>query len=259
MRKQDSHKTITVVPNGLGGLGLWAGSDHYGFFSALRRAPFSFPAAGLQKISRIAFSDIPGFQEDRFLLEYNSGSKDCMVVLDQLPEELKTHKLEKVSPFGTCLRYLDLFRREPSSMLLPLALPLGISLVMTLFGLWSDLFLRNIDVLNFFARPGCDAGCVERVLRLHSLVGMLFLIQFFLLLMPFSFLFFHAPRYRYAFNVRITQMYSITTAIIGVFVFAQLMVFFPFKQYSRFLALGLDPKVERLLSHLNEAKEKTLP
>jgi hypothetical protein len=230
------------VPRGLRGLGLWAGSDHYSLVSAFRRATFSIPVSGVQRVSRIAFSDIAGFQEDRFLVEYNSGQKDCLVILDSLPAELKDHKIEKLSPFGACLRYLDLFRKEPSSMLLPLALPIGIALVMTLFGVWSDLFLRNSDVLSFFARPGCDAGCVERVFRLHSLVGMLFLIQLFLLLMPFSFLFIHAPRYRYAFNVRITQMYSITTAVIGVFVFAQLMVFFPFKQYTRFIALGWIPR-----------------
>lgn len=250
---------IEVVPHGLGGLGLWAGSDHYGLVAAFQRAPFSFPASGVQKIFRIAFTEIPGFQEDRFLVEYSSGRKDCMVILDALPAALKDEKLEKVSPFGACLRYLELFRREPSSLLLPLALPLGITVVMMLFGFWSDLVLRNPEVLGFFARPGCDVSCVEKVLRLHSLVGMLFLIQFFLLLMPFSFLFFHAPRYRYAFNVRITQLYSITTAVIGVFVFAQLMVFFPFKQYSRFLALGLNPKVERMLSHLNDPKEKNHP
>lgn len=258
MRKSESKK-FEIVPRGLAGLGLWAGSDHYGLREAFQRAPFQVPLEGVQRLSRIAFSEIPGFQEDRYLLEFNSGHKECIVFLDALPPELKDHKAERVSPFGACFRYLDLFRREPSAMLLPLALPVGIAAVMSIFALWNDLVLGSPEVLGFFARPGCDVNCVEKVLRLHSLVGMLFFIQIFLLLMPFTFLFFHAPRYRYAFNFRITQMYSITTAVIGVFVFAQLMVFFPFKQYSRFLALGLDPKVERMLSHLNEAKDKSHP
>lgn len=253
MKKTEKH--IKVTPSALGAIGFWAGADHYGLGSAVRRAPLLVPLDGVRRIFRIAFSDLPGFREDRFLLEYNSGDRECVAILECLPTELAGHRTEKLSPWGAVKRYLDLFRLEPTAMFLPLALPIGIVLVMMGFGLWSDFVLHNREVLGFFARPGCDAVCVEKVLRLHSLVGLLFFLQLFLLLTPFLFLFFHAPRFRYAFNFRITQTYSLATAILGVFVFAQLLVFFPFKQYGRFLALGLDPKVERVLHHLKDQKE----
>jgi hypothetical protein len=254
--KKTEAKTLRVEARGLNGLAFWAGSDHYSLLDACRRRPFQIPLTEVKRVLRIAFRDIPGFQEDRYLIEYFSGRKECMVILEALPPDLQlAHRPEKISPFGVIWKYLDLFRREPTAMLLPLALPLGIALVMTLFGFLSDLVLKNPDVLGFLARPGCEADCVEKVLRLHSLVGLLFIIQLFLLLMPFSLLFFHAPRYRYAFNVRVTQIYSVAAAVVGVFIFAQLVVFFPFRQYGRFVAMGLDPKVERLLIHLNEQKK----
>lgn len=252
--KKSEAKTLRVNPRGLQGLAYWLGSDHYTLLDAIRRAPMQIPVGEISRVSRIAFREIPGFQEDRYLVEYHSGRKDCMVILDELPADLPP-RLDKISPFGAARRYLDLFRREPTAMLLPLLLPLGIVLAMTLFSFLSDLVLKNPEVLGLFARPGCQADCVEKVLRLHSLVGLLFVLQLFLLLTPFSLLFFHAPRYRYAFNVRVTQIYSVTAAVVGVFIFAQLVVFFPFRQYGRFVAMGLDPKVERLLIHLNEQKK----
>jgi hypothetical protein len=251
-----SNKNIEVRPRGLSGLALWAGSDHYNILAAVRRDTFRCPASGVNKIYCVSFSDIPGFQEDRFLVEYDSGNKSCIIILNALPPELSGHRTVKISPAGAVRLYLQTFWREPSALALPLILPLMICLMMGLFGVWDELVLRNPDVMAFFARPGCDSGCVKKVLSLHSLVGLLFLIQFFLFLLPILFLFFQAPRYRSAFNYRVIQTYSVITAVIGIYVFGQLMVFFPFRQYSRFLALGMDPKVEKIFSHMKDQKEK---
>jgi hypothetical protein len=53
--------------------------------------------------------------------------------------------------------------------------------MMQLFGLWNEYVLHSDTILGFFARPGCDETCVRKVLSIHSLVGLLFFIQFFFL------------------------------------------------------------------------------
>jgi hypothetical protein len=122
-------------------------------------------------------------------------------------------------------------------------------------GIWSDEVLHNPDILSFFARPGCDTGCVRSVLSIHILVGILFFVQLMLLFMPILLLFFQAPRYRSALNYRMVQSYSVVTVILAAFLFVQLVAFFPFRQYGKFVGLGFDPKVVRLISNL-KAKNK---
>lgn len=238
-------KNIAVKPKALGGLVLWAGSDHYSIWDALRGRAFMLPISEINKIYRIKFSAIPGF-EDRFLIDYHSGQKTCLILVNQVPLGLGAVPESEISAAEAIGLYIRGFWKEPTALLLPLLLPLMICLMMGLFGLWDALVLKNPEVMSFFARPGCESGCVKKVLSLHSLVALLFLIQIFLLLLPIAFLFFQAPRYRTAFNYRMIQTYSVVTAVLGIYVFAQLMVFFPFRQYGRFVALGLDPKVEQI-------------
>jgi len=42
--------------------------------------------------------------------------------------------------------------------------------------------------------------------------------------------------------------------VVGFVILGQLMAFFPFRQYGRFLELGFDPKVERMISNLKQKK-----
>jgi hypothetical protein len=75
-------------------------------------------------------------------------------------------------------------------------------------------------------------------------------VQLSFVLLPIALLVFQAPRYRSAVNYRMIQGYSLATVVVGFVILGQLLAFFPFRQYGRFLELGFDPKVERMISNL---------
>lgn len=246
---------IVIKPGWVGAFALWAGSDQYGFAKALRREPHSLPADQVTNIYVIEANSIFGLGGTyRYAIEYISEQRECLVSVQELPHELVIREKIALHPIGAGLLFLKSCLREPSALLMPLALPVILASMMILFGYWNDYVLHNQEVLSFFAKPGCDESCVRKVLSIHSLVILLFMLQFVILLLPLALLFFQAPKYKSAFNYRLTQTYSIATVVVGMVVFVQLMAFFPFKQYGRFLEMGFDPKVEKLLSNL-KAKE----
>ena len=242
-----------VTPSWSGALALWAGSDHYGLGQVLRRAPIELPIEKVTKVYEIAAKPLIGLGGGaKFAVEYRSEFRDCFVTLEQLPANLQACPRSTINPPGAFLQFFRHCSREPSALLLPLAVPFFTMVMMIMLGLWNDHVLHHPDVLAFFANPGCDTHCVEKVLRIHSMVAFLFLVQFAMVFLPLALLFFQAPRYKSALNYRMVQSYSFTTIVVGCVIFAQLVVFFPFKQYGRFLGLGFDPKVERMLNNLNK-------
>ena len=175
-------------------------------------------------------------------------------ILHYLPEGIDM-PVQEISMGTYYLLHLEKCWREPSVLFLPLLLPIFMGILMTLFGVWDQFVLHNPDLLQFFSRPGCEANCVRRVLSIHSLVILLFAVQLVILFLPMTFLWFQAPKYKSALNFRILQAYSTALVFVGVFVFAQLVVFFPFKQYTKFVELGFDPKVVRAISALKQDKK----
>lgn len=246
---------IVIKPGTIGAIALWLGSDQYVFLQALRREEFSIGADKIKKIYTVEADSILGLRKtQRFAIEYTSGHRDCLISVEKLPETLHSTLHQRISPLGIFALFLKSFWKEPSAILYPLILPFLLSVMMFLFGVWNDQILHNPSVLDFFAKPGCDAICVRKVLSIHSLVVLLFLLQGILLFLPWLLLFIQAPKYKSALNYRITQIYSVTAMVIGAVVFVQLLMFFPFKQYGKFLELGFDPKVERMLANIKEKK-----
>ncbi len=239
---------MVVRPRWLGAFAFWLGSDHYPLEHALKRAPFALPLPQVVKVYQIEYRPLVGIGGNhRFAIEYFSGQRDCLITLEDLPPELLDQPRTSISSLGMMRMFLRLCLREPTAFALPLLFPLSIALFLSLFGLWNAWVLHNPDVLALFSRPGCDPTCVRKVLSIHSLVGLLFFVQLFLLFVPFALLFVQAPRYRSALNYRMMQTYSAAAVMLGLFTFFQLVATFPFKQYGKILGLGFDLKVERLL------------
>ena len=248
-------KTVGIIPSWTGALAFWAGSDHYGPLKVIRRAAFELPIERVTKVYELESKPLIGIGGSaRFAVEYKSEQRDCFITLVSLPEELAHWPREKIRAPGTLLVFLRHSWREPTALLAPFFIPIFTMVMMMMLGLWNDYVLHHEDVLAFFANPGCDRECVSQVLRIHSMVGFLFLVQLSFVFLPIVCLLFQAPLYRSAVNYRMIQGYSFATVIVGFFVFAQLISFFPFKQYGRFLELGFDPKVERILSNLKHKK-----
>lgn len=245
----------TFIPGRAEAWGLWAGADHYSLVEAFRRAPFALPLDQIARIYRVESPPWPGFPRvSRYALEYRSKERECFVLLGELPAELRSAALDTLSVTAAFSRILSHVRREPTVFLLPLALPLAFFLAMALFGLWNEYVVRSPELNTFLARPGCTATCVRKVLSIHSLVALLFLLQSLMLFLPMALLFFHAPRYRSTVNYRMIQSYSLASVIFSAVIFAQLLAFFPFRQYGKFVELGFDPKVERALNALKAKK-----
>jgi hypothetical protein len=243
------------TPGRAGAWSLWAGSDHYSLWEAATRAPFSLPLDKVRNVYRIESPAWPFVGEfSRFAVEYGSAERDCFVLLQELPPELAGRAPERITLAAAFGRLTDHIKREPTILFLPLALPSAFFLTLALFGLWNEYVLHNHDLLAVLARPGCADDCVSKVLSIHSLVALLFLLQSVMLFLPVGLLLFQAPRFRSALNYRMLQSYSLASVVIGAVVFAQLVAFFPFRQYGRFVELGFDPKVERALSGLKNRK-----
>lgn len=237
-------------------MALWAGSDHYHLTDALRREPFTLPTDAVKKVYRLESARLPWLpQIRRYAVEYSSGSRDCFVLIPELPADLaETSQPEEISFYQAAALLLEHVRREPTVFLLPLVVPFGFFLCVALFGLWNQLVLHNQEILSFFVRPGCDAVCVRKVMSIHSLVALLFLLQFLMLFLPIGLWLFQAPRYRSALNYRMIQSYSAASIVVGAVIFAQLVVFFPFRQYGRFVELGFHPKIEKAFADLKAKK-----
>lgn len=246
---------VVIKPGWIGSFALWAGSDQYSFAQALKRSEFSISQKQITNIYVIEANSLVGLGgTQRFAIEYNSGKRDCLVTVDEIPEDLLSREKVVLHPIGAAVLFMRSCWKEPTALLLPLALPVVLAAMMVLFQYWNDYVLHNQDILTFFAKPGCDENCVRKVLSIHSLVVLLFLLQFVILFLPLGLLFFHAPKYKSAFNYRLMQTYSLATVLVGAIIFVQLVVFFPFRQYGKFVGLGFDPKVERLLSNLKVKK-----
>ncbi|RZA04644.1 MAG: hypothetical protein EOP11_14625 [Proteobacteria bacterium] len=246
---------LQFTPGRAGAWSLWAGSDHYGAWDAFRRAPFSLPLEGVLKVYRIEASFLSGLPIfARYAVEYRSEERICFITIPDLPSVLSSHPVEVLSTGAAMAQLGRHLRKEPTIFFLPLAMPLVFFLTMALYGLWNEYVLHNQDLLSLLARPGCERSCVGKVLSIHSLVALLFLLQSVMLFLPLGLLVFQAPRYRSALNYRMIQSYSLASVVLGAVIFAQLLAFFPFRQYGRFVELGFDPKVERALNSLRNHK-----
>lgn len=248
-------RTVGVTPSWTGAFAFWAGSDHYNLRQAIRRQPFQLPIERVTKVYDLESKPLIGLGgAARFAIEYRSDSRDCFITLEDLPAELEGMERTKIKAPGTVLVFIRHSWREPSALLLPFLIPFVTMAMIWMLGLWNEHVLHHSDVLAFFANPGCDKECVAQVLRIHSMVCFLFLVQLSFVFLPILLLVFQAPRYRSAVNYRMIQGYSLATVVVGFVVLGQLMAFFPFKQYGRFLELGFDPKVERVISTLKNKK-----
>ncbi len=239
-----------IRPRWLGAMALWAGSDHYSLWQALRAQDFHLPVERVARVYRIDFHPALGFGlRSRFVVAYRSERRECLVVLDSLPAALAHFKPVAISPVGAMQLYLKLVWNEPAAILSLLLIPLPIFLVMILFLLWVNLVIQNPDILSLFSNESCDAVCASKVLKVHSMVGALFLMPFALVILPVGLMVFQAPRYRSAVNYRFAQSYCAITVAIGVYLLAQLMVFFPFKNYGKFVMSGFGPRAELFLKN----------
>jgi hypothetical protein len=244
-------RNAVVKPNHqVGALALWAGSDHYPLGQALRVRDFHLPLNRLSRVYRINFGNrVFGLgQRERYIVAYQSNQRDCMVVLDSLPTELERVETVGLSPLGALQAYVRLLWREPTVLLSLLLIPLPILAVMLLFLGWVNFVLQSPEVLNLFANSACPADCVQKVIKIHSMVGVLFLTPFALVLLPLMLMVFRAPRYRTALNYRFAQTYCAVTFAVAMYFLVQLVVLFPFRGYSRFVAVGFGPQAERFLN-----------
>lgn len=250
------NRKVIIHPSRMGALALWGGSDHYSLKQALQKAPFHLPTEKIRSIHEVTFSIFETIDLNRkYIVEYRSEERDCFISLQKLPEELRDFSVRKnIGPLDAVFLFLKSCWREPSALLIPFIIPLIYSIFILMYSSWSQYILHNQDILAFFSRPGCENECVRRVLSLHSLVGLLFFFQLMFLFVPIISLFFQAPRYRSAMNYRFTQSYSAATILVGIVVFVQLVAFFPFKQYGRFVGLGFDPKVDKMFSQLKDKR-----
>lgn len=244
------NKMEAIQPRWIGALAIWAGSDHYSFWQALRAQEFTLPADCVTRVYRIDFPPVLGVGlRSRYVVAYRSERRECLVVLDLLPAGLVGWKHTVVSPVGAMQLFLKLIWNEPAAFLALLVIPLPIFFVMILFLLWVNLVIQNPDIISLFTNEACDALCASKVLKVHSMVGALFMMPIALVLLPIGLMIFQAPRYRSAVNYRFAQSYCAVTLAIGVYLLAQLMVFFPFKNYSKFVMSGFGPRAELFLKN----------
>lgn len=236
MKEFSSHR-----PSILRAFALWAGTDHYSLHQALRRAPFTLPERAIKSVYNVRY-----LGSSRSVVLYHSGERDCVAILPFAEGG------EPLSLAGFSGLLLAQVRKEPSVLLLPLALPVAFSLVVILFNLWNSLVLHNAEFLSLFVQPGCDISCARKVLSIHSLVALLFFLQTMMVALPVALLLFQAPRYRSAINFRMIQGFSFASVLVGAVIFAQLLAFFPFRQYGKFTELGFHPKVEKAFSILRQ-------
>ena len=248
---------VAVIPSWAGGLAFWAGSDDYSLKRVIRRAPLFLPVDRIIKVYEIESKSLVGLDSpSRFAIEYNSKERHCFITLQSLPEKLNHLPRQKINPPGAALLFFKHSWREPTALLLPFLVPFIMLLMMMTLEVWDHYVLHNPDILAFFSKPGCDLNCVHKILSIHSMVGLVFLIQTMMLLLPMAVLLFQAPKYRSALNYRMIQSYSLATILVGLFVFGQWVAFFPFKHYGKFVEMGFDPKVERMLENLKTKGKK---
>ncbi len=247
--------SVRVIPKWSGALTFWMGSDEYTLGNAMRREPLEIPVERITRVFQIESKSLLTRREFvSYGIEYQSDYRECFIALKDLPSGIENLPRIRISNRAAAHFLFKHSWREPTALLMPFFLPFFVAIMIALLGMWDDYVLHDKNILAFFARPGCDMDCVAQVMRIHTLVGFLFLVPLGILLLPLGFLFFQAPRYRSALNYRLIQSYSVVTMIVGIFVLAQLVAFFPFKQYGKFVGLGFDPKVERLLSNLKTKK-----
>lgn len=246
---------VSIEPRWSGALAFWLGSDHYSLLQALRREPFIIPADRVTKVYEIKAKPLIGLgSPTRYAIEYHSAERECFITLETLPEELKGISRTTTNPPGAALLFFKHSKKEPTALLLPLVIPLFAVLMILLLGAWNEFVVRDHAVQAFFATPGCNEECVRKALSLHSLVIFLFLVQFAIMLLPVALFFLGAPRYKSAVNYRMIQSYSVVTVVVTAVIFLQLVAFFPFRQYGKFVELGFSSKTERILSNLNSKK-----
>ncbi len=251
------NRKVLVKPRWSGALTFWLGSDEYSLGKALKRAPLELQTQQIMRILQIeSKSLVTRKQHISYGIEYQSEFRECYLAVNELPKEIESLPRTRISNRAAANFLFQHSWREPSALLMPFVLPFFIAIMIALLGMWDEYVLHDKNILSFFARPGCDVDCVANVLRIHTLVAFLFLIPIGILLLPIAFLLIQGPRYRSAINYRLLQGYSTVTVVVGIFVLAQLMVFFPFKQYGKFAGLGFDPKVERLLANLKNKKQQ---
>jgi hypothetical protein len=239
--------TVNFHPSWVGALGFWLGSDDYSLKRAFLRDSLQVDSDQVKQVYcvRLPFWMGGGV---RYAIEYRSVlGRECLVSAPEKPGFVLVSPIKEMSLFDFLAVVLRHFKDEPSALFFPLIIPLAMIIMMLLFGVWRELVLSNREVLVFFTKPGCDYDCVRRVLGFHSLVGLLFLIQLLFLFLPVLALVFQAPRYRSAVTYRVIQSHSALTAVLGAFLFVQLIALFPFRQYSKAVQMGIDAKVERLI------------
>jgi hypothetical protein len=247
--------SISVSPKWSGAITFWMGSDQYSLKNALKMEPLEIPLNRITRVFQIESKSLLTRREFvSYGIEYQSDFRECYISLKSLPPEMKGIERVRISNREAAHFLFKHSWREPTALLMPFFLPFFVAILIGLLGAWDDYILHDREILSFFARPGCDVDCVAKVMRIHTLVGFLFLVPLGILLLPLGFLFFQAPRYRSALNFRMIQAYSVVTLTVGLFVFVQLVAFFPFRQYGKFVELGFDPKVERVLSNLKTKK-----
>lgn len=236
-------------------MAFWVGSDEYGVKDFVARQPLEIPLERILQVYEIKAKSLVGLPSpSKYAIEYLSKERHCFVVVEYLPEELANFDIITIKPPGALKVIFQQTCKEPSALLLPLLLPFFVFFSLIILGLWNDYVLHNRDLLSFLAKPGCGEDCVQKVLSIHSLVAFLFIIQLSVLFLPILVFFFHAPRYRTAINFRLAQGYSVATVMVGLVIFAQLMVFFPFRQYGKFAEMGFNPRVEKIFKNLKTKK-----
>ncbi len=243
-------RSVGVKPSWLGAMALWAGSDHYSLWQALTMREFNLPIDRISRVYRINFLPVFGMgPRSRYVVAYRSLTRECLVLLDNLPAGLEDFKQNSVSPMGAAQLYLKLVWNEPAAVLSLLLIPLPIFLMILLFLFWMIMVLGSPDFLAIFVNESCDATCVHKVLKIHSIVGALFLMPLALVFLPITLMIFQAPRYRAAFNYRFAQTYCVVVLTVGIFSLGKMMVVFPsYKNYGHFLMSGFGPEAEKFLT-----------
>jgi len=241
-------KLVAIKPRWLQAISFWAGADHYPLHDALQAKEFRLPVERVSRVYRIDFGALPGLGSlNRYVIAYRSEHRDCMVVLDSLPGALAGMHLHNVRPSGAMRLFLSLLLREPSATLTLLVIfaPMVFGLFFFLF--WINFVLRNHELMGVIANQSCDALCVEKVLKIHSIVGVVFITPLVMVLLPIGLMIFKMPRYKVALNYRLAQSFCIVSLCVGVIFLAQQLAIFPFKNYGRFVMSGFGPQAVSFL------------
>ncbi len=233
-------RSLEIQPRRLEALGLWAGSDHYRLGRAVRAQAFHLPLDRVHHVYKVEFGG-------HYWVAYSSERRECFVPLYQLPAELRDRDCQKVNPWRAAQIFFKLIWDEPAALIALLLIPLPILALMLLFLGWVNFVLQSRELLAVFANAACDLFCVEKVIKIHSMVAVLFLTPFALVVLPLALLIFQAPRYRSAVNLRISQTYCFVAFAFGLYALVHLLVFFPFRGYGKFIAAGFGPKAEQFL------------